>query len=584
MHWLEKLAPDVVSTARRFPFAIVLAAIVTIIGLVQINDLSTVPSDDLMLWIAGFATAAVCAVAGVMITESRPDSRWAGLLLTYALPLAVVAAFQVRDANWIVPLVLPVVALFWLSVSPVTRIQRGDAREDQQNRFWWMNTQAIATAVIAAAGFIIICVGILAIERSLSFLFGISTESLFYRWVLPFVGLFLTPVYWLSTLPRVAGYQVPQIDRPEFVGTAVGFLGQFVLVPLLFIYAAILLAYTAQIVVTQTLPQGTIGWMVLGYVVAGAATWLVLHPEFMRERALVRLYRRLWFWLTLIPLALFALAVWVRVDAYGLTTERVLLIAGGVWAALLAAVFLIGRGDIRLIPALAGGLFLVLGVGPWNLVALPDNDQGARLSQLFAAGAADGTGEAPIWDAEQAAEARSAISYLNREPHGREVLQRVLLENGITYDANERDIVPLMEKLGYPAWDPQLQGVGTAQRDLTMGVDVSATPYYLRQVEAYFSSGMEERLFLRLSDGHLIVRHTNEVLLRLDLADWAARQTDAKLVEPWIDFAVGEQNYRYVVTTATWRDGTGPNADRREVTSLSGELFSDAAEAPTATR
>ncbi len=40
--------------------------------------------------------------------------------------------------------------------------------------------------------------------------------------------------------------------------------------PLLLIYAAILLAYTAQIVVTRALPQGMIGWMVLGFVVTGA--------------------------------------------------------------------------------------------------------------------------------------------------------------------------------------------------------------------------------------------------------------------------------------------------------------------------
>jgi hypothetical protein len=49
-------------------------------------------------------------------------------------------------------------------------------------------------------------------------------------------------------------------------------------VPLLVIYALILLAYAAQIAITQKLPQGMIGWMVLGFVVTGAATWLIVHP------------------------------------------------------------------------------------------------------------------------------------------------------------------------------------------------------------------------------------------------------------------------------------------------------------------
>src|SRR5690606_18803673 len=144
--------------------------------------------------------------------------------------------------------------------------------------------------------------GMVAIERSLSVLFGLEASDLFYRWVLPFTGLFLTPVYWLSTLPRVANVPPSETENADFTSTAIGFLGQFILVPLLLIYAAILLAYTVQIVITRELPQGMIGWMVLGFVVTGAGTWLVLHPRFMREKPLVRLFRRLWFWLTLVPL------------------------------------------------------------------------------------------------------------------------------------------------------------------------------------------------------------------------------------------------------------------------------------------
>ena len=74
------------------------------------------------------------------------------------------------------------------------------------------------------------------------------------------------------------------------------------LIPLLLAYAAILLAYAGQIAITRPLPEGMIGWMVLGFVMAGAATWLVLYPPFLRGRVIVRAFRRSWFWATLIPL------------------------------------------------------------------------------------------------------------------------------------------------------------------------------------------------------------------------------------------------------------------------------------------
>ena len=154
-----------------------------------------------------------------------------------------------------------------------------------------------------------------------------------------------------------------------------------------------------------------IGWMVLGFVVIGAATWLVLHPPFMRTQALVRLFRRWWFWLTLIPLALFFVAISIRIDAYGLTDERMLLAAGGIWAAVLAVIYLLGRGDIRLIPALAGAILLALSVGPWNYADLPVSSQALRLDGVVMNAGADKSASPPRadWNAAEIAQARGII-------------------------------------------------------------------------------------------------------------------------------------------------------------------------------
>ena len=89
-------------------------------------------------------------------------------------------------------------------------------------------------------------------------------------------------------------------------------IGKFILIPLLLAYAAILLVYAVQIVITRQLPEGMLGWMVLGFVTAGAGAWLVLHPEFLRDSIIVRFFRRWWFWLTIVPLILYFVAVQVR--------------------------------------------------------------------------------------------------------------------------------------------------------------------------------------------------------------------------------------------------------------------------------
>lgn len=579
--WLEKQAPDFLMTGQRFPFAILLAALTTIIVIGAINGLEWMRDEVWARAALGLATGAVLAVAGVYFAESRPEARLAALLLKYALPIAVVAAFQIRDISWFVPFAIPAVAVLWLSVSPFTRIERGVPREEQQNRFWWVNFQAFATAVIAAAAFLIIALGLAAIERSLAILFGLETGQVFYNWVLPFTGLFLTPVYWLSTLPHVSAYRAEELEQADFLPQAFGFLGQFVLVPLLLIYALILLVYTGQIVVTQKLPEGMIGWMVLGFVVIGAATWLVLHPPFVRTRPLVRLFRTWWFWLTLIPLALFFVAVWIRIDAYGLTDERMLLAAGGFWATGLAVVYLLGRGDIRLIPALAGIILLALSVGPWNYANLPVSSQALRLDAVVMNAGADKSASPPRgdWNAAEIAEARGIIDYLAGSPGGRLAVREVMGKYGVSWDPAQDGSYVVLEALGVS--EPTVDGLpryATLWRDFAVALDVSATPYLIRPVSIYGDAVLDASpLRFEAKSGELWVGAEGagpEALTKLDLVPWFTQQDGSYLVSPWLDFVVDGRSYRLAVESMTFDRGEN-NAGPRTLSTVIGQLFSD---------
>lgn len=580
--WLEKQAPDFLFTGQRFWFAIVLALANTLVVIGALNNVSWLQDEQWMRAALGLATGAVVAVAGVYFRESRPTARVTGLALAYVLPLAAVAAFQVTDTAWLVPWALPAVSLLWLSVSPFTRIERGAPRAEQQDRFWWINHQAIATAAIAATAALIIGLGVAAIERSLSILFGLETGEIFYKVVLPVVGLFLAPVYWLATLRKVSDFRPGELDRADFLPLSIGFIGQFILVPLLVIYALILVAYAAQIAITQKLPQGMIGWMVLGYVITGAATWLIVHPAFMRSRPLVRLFRAWWFWLTLAPLVLFFIAVWVRVDAYGLTAERILLLAGGLWAAALALVFIIGRGDIRLIPALAGGILLLLSAGPWNYSYLSQSTQVMRLDALVMNAGADKSASPPRgnWSAEEIAEARGIIDYLTGSREGQRAVREVMGKYGVTWDPLQDGSYVVLEALGIsqPATDADVRYV-TLFRDFDgVPVDVTATPYLIRPVGLYGDTAVAlPPLRFTVTGGVVRVGPAGSIdedLQVLDLTAWLTRQNSGFLVEPWIDFAVAGRSYRLVLQSASFDRGEN-NAGPNVLGSLDGQLFSN---------
>jgi hypothetical protein len=526
----------------------------------------------------GIASAAGFSVGSALFAENRPQNRRWGLVLNYVVPLLATGLAVLDQADIIYVYTLLPLSGLWASVGGFTRW--GSAlRQEEERRFWWFNHQAIATACIAVVAFAIIALGLLAIERAVSILFNFGTDQIFFRSVLPFVGVFLTPVYWLSTIPRLDEYREEVMARPDLLAMATGFLGQFVLAPLLLIYGLILLAYAGQIAFTQTLPQGVISWMVLGFVIIGAATWLVLYPPFMRSRGIVRAFRRTWFWLTLIPLALFALALWVRVDSYGLTPERVMLFGGGVWAIATTLVFLTGRGDIRLIPGIAAIVLLPLTVGPINIGNWPRLDQAARLdAAMDRAGVTGPTAEAQ-WTEADVAIARSAATYLYYF-EGQDMLAGVLAEHQvpITSSGPHYDLETTYTLMKLPDAVPPAPFIyDSLSRWREIPTDVSSTPFLLERVAISPSAAVPiSGLYLQLTEaGDLsvsVVGSTSPAAIT-PLAAWAEAARPPYLEQPAIDFTVAGVRYRYVVDFATIELRTESPELGRHITYLDGYLF-----------
>jgi hypothetical protein len=385
--------------------------------------------------------------------------------------------------------------------------------------------------------------------------------------VLPVVGLFFVPLYWLATLPRANAYEPRDLADPDFTARAAGFLGPYILVPVLLAYAGILLLYCLQTIVTLALPNGMLGWMVMGFTITGAAAYLVLHPAFLRDKPVVRFFRKAWWGLTLLPLALFTLAVWVRIDAYGLTPERVGLAWGGLWAGLVALAFLLRLGDIRLIPALAAAILLLATIGPWNPANLSRLDQARRLELALSV-------DAP--DAAVSARARSAIGYLAYEgDEGRAELRRVIALRGLGFDPDRDTPARLALELGFQPEEVPPDARISLWRDRKVAVDVAGTPSFLGTVSVYgVRVETAPGLSMRMEAQALFVAKEGEAFGeagRIDLTAFIARQGEERLSDPALDFIFEGRRYRLVVDDIQLDRVAGPGG--RQVYSLSGTLF-----------
>lgn len=580
----EWLAPDFWRTVVRFPLATVLAGVATLVILLLING-GLDDTHDLWPRVAlAMATGAVAAVAGVLFAESGDRAIWADRAIAYLVPLLLIGIIAFAPESWAVFPILPAMTVMWMSVSASLAPRLEGSRVLAEERFWWLNHRAVTTGVVAVAAFALIGIGIIAIERSLALLFGLDAGTLFYSYVLPVIGFFFLPLYWISTLPNLDDFDALALEEPDFLSRAIGFLGQFVLTPLLFAYAVILYAYALQILFTFSVPQGTLGWMVLAFCITGAANWLLLFPPFMRERPMVRFVRRFWFWLTLVPLALFFLAVVIRLDAYGWTEMRALLMLGGLWALLLAIFFLVRRGDIRLIPGLAGLLLLFAGVGPWNVSAFSVSDQAGRLARALEQAGYTGPESSPEWTPDTAAQAVGAARYLSsRRP---EALGAALAPFGVTYDAagpNRGLYALLRDDLHLPR-QPSLptSSYSVARASDAKAADVSSTPFFLGPVSAYGGTPPSQRFFglaFRI-DGDILRVATNgpdgraSQKATVDLSAFVAAQVPGlPLSGGSVAFAIDGATYRVVIEQAAFV--AGQNDATPQLQHLAGWLFTD---------
>jgi len=155
-------------------------------------------------------------------------------------------------------------------------------------------------------------------------------------------------------------------------------------VPLLLVYAAILYSYAAKILITWELPKGGVAYLVTAFGGAGMMAYLASYP-LHREPGVLRVFGRWFFPILLVPLALFAVAIGVRIHAYGVTEERYAILLCFFWLAISAVLGLVRPGGqiLKGVLSTLTVLLIAASFGPWSAANLSASSQLHRLETLL---------------------------------------------------------------------------------------------------------------------------------------------------------------------------------------------------------
>lgn len=240
---------------------------------------------------------------------------------------------------------------------------------------WGWSQQMLLRLAIAGLGAAIIGGWIAASLASLEYLFDVVISSTSYADVWIIVrSLFGTAIRLthLHDNPQERSYN--KIFR---------FFALYIFLPLAVLYALILFAYGLKILISGAWPRGMIVRMVIGYTAFGMIGYLLSYPLRKDSKRLGKVHN--WYFISsLLFVILLFVAIWMRIDQYGLTAQRYLVVMIGIRIVIISWFSLFKPSKSLSVIIVAFILCLMISTfGPQSATELPQKMQYNNLVALL---------------------------------------------------------------------------------------------------------------------------------------------------------------------------------------------------------
>lgn len=412
------LTSGLTDVSARFPLPVAATVVATICAMLMIEQSDLSARDFLLrlLLCSHLAFLIYLTVALYAETHLKNTIGWYYLGSTIALVL-IFFLFEPVDLETQLYRYLLLAASFHFLVAISPFIGKSD-----DVACWRFNIRMAARFLTAVLYSIILYGGLALGIASTNLLFDLDISSRVYEHLIILVFIAFNTLFFLAGLPRGWEEQGTGVDYPKFLRL----FTQYVLIPLATVYLLILLSYEIKLILQASLPRGRVSGLILGYAVCGLLTVLLLHPvQNDSSRPWVFYFLR-FFYFTLIPLVvLMGLSIYARIDQYGFTEERYIVLMLFIWLIGLTLYYIIRRKHgVKIIPASLAVLCLLATWGPQSASAVSARSQTLRLIDYFKKNHAFQNGFiVPIQQPTDDGEALEILRFINLR-YGMKPLQR----------------------------------------------------------------------------------------------------------------------------------------------------------------
>lgn len=415
----KNLVNKLISSLKRFPEAIALATCATLL-LIVMNHLGSYRND----YIETLRRVSMVLALGIPLSlcvkvfwERRPGTAKNIRIAVYALSIAglLLYYFYLLPGFNMVP--LSRYTAFSLCLYCIfTFIPYFYRRDNYEHYVIDLLKQFLITFIYAVVLFAGLAAMLFTVDR---LLFSVPEKLYLDIWLLV-AGIF-SPAYFLSGIPAAE-----QEFAIESYPKVLRVLLLYIVMPIISAYTLILYIYFAKILITRQWPGGLVSHLVLWYSLISTFVVFLIYP-LRGTIQWVRVFLAVLPKLILPLLAMMFVSMGIRINAYGITENRYLVILGGLWVMGYMIYFILSRKPRNIVAAISLAVIAALAVaGPWSCYSVSKMSQNVRFEKILQQnGMLQGTAIIKPFDAPNAEDRReisSILSYFERY-HGLEKLK-----------------------------------------------------------------------------------------------------------------------------------------------------------------
>ena len=223
-------------------------------------------------------------------------------------------------------------------------------------------------------GILILVLWMIAIGTVDTLLFNIWWD-IFEYWIILSCAL-MAPIFGLSYLPE----HTSVTEKIAPLNNFARFIIKYALFPAVCIYFIILYSYSVKLGFTfGDWPKWEISWLIIGFSILGYMTY-ILSYIYEKENSFIALFRKYFPYLVLPQVIILFYSIYLRIAQYDLTMNRYFIVIFGICLTGLSLYFIVSKAK-RLIAFPVAFILssLIISIWPWSIYQLPANSQLASL-------------------------------------------------------------------------------------------------------------------------------------------------------------------------------------------------------------